>query len=161
MGVSIDHRVVLRVQEYLLEVCTIVHNEIMSSLSYLGEQCVIKVRDRTGEASWFDQTGNLRSSIGYAILNEGRKTIESAFQQVLEGSQGAIKSREYINDLARLYSDTYALLVVAGMEYADIVEALDNKDVLGSTELWAKSQVDGALNVAKKKALSKIKPFVF
>jgi hypothetical protein len=57
-----------------------------------------------------------------------------------------------LDELARKYSDTYALVVVAGMEYADLVEARDSKDVLASTELWAKQEIDSVM----KNCLSRI-----
>ena len=34
------------------------------ALSYLGEQCVIRVRDRGGDKSWYDQSGNFRKILG-------------------------------------------------------------------------------------------------
>lgn len=61
-----------------------------------------------------------------------------------------------IADLAKKYSQVYALVVVAAMNYADFVEAKENKDVLASTELWARSVVDGKLKLAVDKAVSRI-----
>lgn len=61
-----------------------------------------------------------------------------------------------IADLAKEYSQIYALVVVAAMNYADFVEAKENKDVLASTELWARSVVDGKLKLAVDKAVSRI-----
>lgn len=61
-----------------------------------------------------------------------------------------------IADLAKEYSQVYALVVVAAMNYADFVEAKENKDVLVSTELWARSVVDGKLKLAVDKAVSRI-----
>lgn len=61
-----------------------------------------------------------------------------------------------IADLAEEYSQVYALVVVAAMNYADFVEAKENKDVLASTELWARSVVDGKLKLAVDKAVSRI-----
>lgn len=61
-----------------------------------------------------------------------------------------------IADLAEKYSQVYALVVVAAMNYADFVEAKENKDVLASTELWARSVVDGKLKLAVDKAVSRI-----
>lgn len=61
-----------------------------------------------------------------------------------------------IADLAKEYSQVYALVVVAAMNYADFVEANENKDVLASTELWARSVVDGKLKLAVDKAVSRI-----
>lgn len=61
-----------------------------------------------------------------------------------------------IADLAKEYSQVYALVVVAAMNYADFVEAKENKDVLASTELRARSVVDGKLKLAVDKAVSRI-----
>lgn len=61
-----------------------------------------------------------------------------------------------VADLAKEYSQVYALVVVAAMNYADFVEAKENKDVLASTELWACSVVDGKLKLAVDKAVSRI-----
>lgn len=61
-----------------------------------------------------------------------------------------------IANLAKEYSQVYALVVVAAMNYADFVEAKENKDVLASTELWARSVVDGKLKLAVDKAVSRI-----
>lgn len=61
-----------------------------------------------------------------------------------------------IADLAKEYSQVYALVVVAAMNYADFVEAKENKDVLASTELWARSVVDGKLKLAVERAVSRI-----
>lgn len=135
----------------------IFQEEIFRTLAYLGEQSIARIRDRAGEDSWFDQTGNLRSSIGYAIYGEGRKIIESTFAVVKNGTQGAAEGKRMIDELASKYAETFALVVVAGMEYADAVEARDNKDVLASTELWAKAKVQEYLDRAKEKAIRRIK----
>ena len=119
----------------------ILFERIQYNLNYLGMQCVKRIRDRSGEESWYDQTGNLRSSIGYAIYSYGLKQIESSFDSVLGGSEGSQKGRKMVEELASRYSDTYALVVVAAMEYADFVEAIESKDVLASTEIYAKREV--------------------
>ena len=126
----------------------ILTERINYNLSYLGESCVTKVRDRSGIESWFDQTGNLRSSVGYAIYSYGRKQIESAFGQVLEGREGSSKGKKMVEELVGKYSDTYALVVLAAMEYAEFVEAIESKDVLASTEIWARNEVDRYLQKA-------------
>lgn len=157
MGISIDPKIKMLVAEYLNRTADIVNEEVMKALSYLGEMCVTRIRDRGGAESWFDQTGNLRSSIGYALLNYGRVKIESEFGQVLNGVKGKTKGKQMITSLAQKYSEAYALVVVAGMEYADEVEALENKDVLASTNLWAIEKVDSILREAKEKAMKRIK----
>lgn len=96
---------------------------------------MVRIRNRSAKESWIDHTGNLRSSIGFAVYEQGSKYMESAFSQVLSGTDGSAKGKKMINDLAKEYSRVYALVVVAGMEYAGEVEALESKDVLASTKL--------------------------
>lgn len=134
----------------------IIFDRVQYNLNYLGLLCIKRIRDRSGDESWYDQTGNLRSSIGYAIYSYGRKQIESAFDSVLGSSEGSEKGRKMVEDLASKYSDTYALVVVAAMEYADYVEAIDSKDVLASTEIYAKSEVNRYLEKAIKEAEKEI-----
>lgn len=134
----------------------ILFERIQYNLNYLGMQCVKRIRDRSGEDSWYDQTGNLRSSIGYAIYSYGLKQIESSFDSVLGGSEGSQKGRKMVEELASRYSDTYALVVVAAMEYADYVEAIESKDVLASTEIYAKREVGRYLEKAIREAESQI-----
>ena len=63
-------------------------NLIVHALSYLGELCVIEARDRPQEVSWIDRSGNLRSSIGYAIAHNGKILRYSDFTQVKQGNDG-------------------------------------------------------------------------
>lgn len=146
----------LSIADYFMAVPRIIGDEIRRSLAYIGEQSVKKARDRSSKESWIDHTGNLRSSIGYAIYEYGKKTIESAFRQVLDGAEGASEGRKMVEELAKQYSDTYALVVVAAMDYADYVEAMENKDVLASTELWARGVVDRCIAEARERAIRRI-----
>lgn len=111
------------------------------ALAYLGEKCVKEAKDRSPEASWFDQSGNLRSSVGYIIVAHGTIVQYSDFNQVKQGSEGAKTGRELAVELASRYSSGYALIVVAGMNYAELVEAMDNKVVLASAELFARQEL--------------------
>lgn len=134
----------------------IVYEEMLRTLSYLGEQCVTRIKDRTAEESWIDQTGNLRSSIGYAVFDNGAKIMQSTFQQVLQGAEGVREGQQYVDMLASQYARTYALVVVAGMSYAEYVEAKESKDVLASTELWAKAKINEYLERGKTRAEKRI-----
>jgi hypothetical protein len=62
-----------------------------------------------------------------------------------------------IDELAKRYADTYSLVVVAGMSYAEYVEARDSKDVLASTELWARQEINGVMQKTKERIESRIK----
>lgn len=134
----------------------ILYEEMRNALSKLGEECVKRVRERGAEESWIDRTGNLRSSIGYAVYESGRAVIQSNFYVVKDGSLGQSTGQQMIDELASLYANTMALVVVAAMEYADEVEALSNKDVLASTELWAKGVVEEYLELGMQRAAKRI-----
>lgn len=120
------------------------------ALSYLGEQCVKVARDRAPELSWIDQTGNLRSSIGYIITHKGNIAQYSDFQQVKQGSEGSKAGKDFALEIAKRFSNEYVLVVVAGMNYAEYVEARDNKDVLSTPELFAKKELPGMMEKLKK-----------
>lgn len=134
----------------------ILYEEMRNALSKLGEECVKRVRERGAEESWIDRTGNLRSSIGYAVYESGKAVIQSNFYVVKDGSLGQSTGQQMIDELASLYANTMALVVVAAMEYADEVEALSNKDVLASTELWAKGVVEEYLELGMQRAAKRI-----
>ena len=134
----------------------IIKSEIFNALAKLGEECVRRVRDRSQDDSWYDHTANLRSSIGYAIFDYGVKQIESAFDIVKGGSLGSSEGRKMVAELAREYANTFALVVIAGMNYADKVEAIESKDVLESTRIWAEAEVNERMKRAKESALRKI-----
>ena len=122
---------------------------MIRALSYLGEKCVIEAKDRPQESSWFDQSGNLRSSIGYVVVSNGRIVQYSDFNPVKQGYEGLKEGKELAAELARKYTSGYALVVVAGMNYAELVEAMDNKVVLASAELYARQELPNMMNKLK------------
>lgn len=128
----------------------IIREEMMNGLAYLGNECVKRIREQGREGDWKDRTSNLRSSIGYAVYDYGREVFKSAFEPVNGATEGSSKGKEYVDTLAKQYAQTYALVVVAGMDYAGIVE--QKRDVLASTELWAKARIEKVLEKFKKKA---------
>lgn len=138
------------VHDMLMREAERVERLTIRALSKLGEQCVTKIRDRAGDKSWYDQTGNLRSSVGYVIAHNKNIIQYSTFNQVKQGSEGVKTGKDLAKELAKTYSNNYVLIVVAGMNYAEFVEAMDNKDVLSSTELWVKEQVPLMLEKLKR-----------
>lgn len=138
------------VHDMLMREAERVERLTIRALSKLGEQCVTRIRDRAGDKSWYDQTGNLRSSVGYVIAHNKNIIQYSSFNQVKQGSEGVKTGKDLAEELAKKYSNNYVLIVVAGMNYAEFVEAMDNKDVLASTELWAREQVPLMLEKLKR-----------
>lgn len=125
------------------------HQLTIRALMFLGEKCVIEARDRSPEASWNDQSGNLRSSIGYVVVYNGKIVDVSGFSPVGGGSDGSIQGEALAKRLAQNYQRGYALIVVAGMNYAAYVEAMKNKVVLASAELMAKQALPSIIKQLK------------
>lgn len=123
--------------------------DFIEQLDYLGLQAVAYIRDRSGDKSWYDQTGALRSSIGYVLVYNGSVIGESGFEpvrgansRISQPKNGSKEGRDYAHELAKNYPSGYALIVVAGMDYASLVEAMDNKDVLASGSILLKREVE-------------------
>lgn len=131
-------------------------DNIKLQMTYLGQECVNMARDRGIDESWRDRTGNLRSSIGFAYYAEGRKLIESAFEAVsVTGQDGSQKGKDLVDELAKTLAKNYAtLVVVAAMEYAEYVET--KRDVLASTELYARSKIEECVRLAVTWTIEKI-----
>lgn len=144
------------INSFLQRAAKKLQENVLKALSKLGDESVARIRNRSAKESWIDHTGNLRSSIGFAVYEQGSKFMESAFSQVLGGTDGSSKGKKMINNLAKEYSRVYALVVVAGMEYAGEVEALDSKDVLASTRIWATSLVERRVKTAMDSAINEI-----
>lgn len=138
------------IHKVLMKEANRVERLTIRALSYLGEQCVSRVRDRGGNKSWYDQSGNLRSSVGYVIAYNGNIIQYSDFNQIKQGSEGVSVGKNLAKELVKRYPNDYVLVIVAGMNYAEYVERKDNKDVLASTELWAMDQVPKMLEKLKR-----------
>lgn len=125
-----------------------------------AEDMMIELLKAAGEAfvkyarelhTYEDQTGNLRSSIGYIIISEGVTIIEN-FQ---EGDKGTDKVTGYnkAGQLAETIGTTYQtgliLIGVAGMQYAAAVEAKGYDVITGAcqqAEMWMRKAITETLN---------------
>lgn len=92
-----------------------------------------------GGGSFNDQTGNLRSSIGYIVVYDG-KIVKEDFNHG-GGPIGKAEGKQFAEYQAALNPKGWALITVAGMEYAAFVEAKGYDVITGST-LNANSQMD-------------------
>ena len=106
---------------------------IIGNLEYVGEQALRQAR--TGHR-YEDQTGNLTSSIGYAIVIDGRVHKQSTFDVVKDGDKGAKEGEMFLKSLISQHSKGIVFIMVAGMPYAQYVEAM-SLDVLESAEMMA------------------------
>ncbi len=131
-----------------------VRKGIILNLQRLGEMCVNEARQG---GSYQDHTGNLRSSTGYIIVENGRIIKRGGFTDIpmtgggkvgnarnngsdAKGSSVGAAVAEAIAE--RDFSDFFApvLIVVAGMNYAFYVETR-GYNVLSTAEHLAKARL--------------------
>ena len=113
-----------------------VTDRMVRILRYVAELAINEARSN---GSYRDVTGNLRSSVGYAIIIDGR-IMEQNFTG---GNEGVSKGKSLARELASKQPEI-ALVVVAGMKYASQVESR-GKNVLTTAEQLAKIMVPNLL----------------
>lgn len=120
---------------------------IIKQLSFIGEECVRIARE---SGDYNDITGNLRSSIGYVILYDGKPVVYGASKQYSgkkgNGEAGLSAAEALLTNLQSKFPWGLVLIVCAGMKYATYVEAVHHKDVLTSAELKCESLCRDLLN---------------
>jgi hypothetical protein len=153
------------IDKMLAERLTRINEAIVQTLSYVGEKCVNEARDF---GSYMDQTGNLRSSVGYVIVVNGSvvkenfksknisvqysnlKTRAVKSKRMSIGESGVSTAKAFAKEVASQFRYGYVLIVVAGMEYAGYVESY-GKNVLYSAELLSSILVPRLMNQLKSK----------
>ena len=97
-----------------------------------GEECIIEAKNGGTYTDW---SGNLRSSIGYAVLRDGKVYQQGQVEQTKDGKEGIAEGKKYLKErIKKAKQDGIVLIVTAGMKYAEYVEAR-GKVVLSSAEL--------------------------
>lgn len=123
---------------------------LIAQLFYIGEECLTQAR--SGH-KYLNQTGNLCSSIGYCILDNGNIIHEGEWQASSagrggekDGTEGAKQGVAFLHDLAsKQPTKGIVFLMVAGMPYAQYVEAM-SLDVLDTSEQMAQAKIKAMLN---------------
>ncbi|MCK4297070.1 MAG: hypothetical protein KAX28_10500 [Candidatus Marinimicrobia bacterium] len=102
-----------------------IEQRIIWTLAMVGEKFV---NDARNTKTYQDQTGNLRSSIGYIIARDG-----VIIQENVEGkAEGRSHAKEVAREVLRENPKGFILIVVAGMEYAAAVESKGYDVITGS-----------------------------
>lgn len=117
--------------------------KMIEALAYVGEHFVKIARDRLPEESFYDHTGNLRSSLGYVIVQDG-DIILGDFERSDRGTEGATgvqEAKKLTQKLALTYNKGLVLIGVAGMHYAVRVEQLEGKDVISGPQIAAEEML--------------------
>ena len=115
-----------------------VDRQLIESLTSVGEEAVKLAKMIPPERGFKDRTGNLRSSIGYVVLVDG-KPVNVAFAAVKGGHAGVNEGQRLALQVGSK-TEGCALVVVAGMNYAVHVES-KGRDVLTSAEKFAEKEV--------------------
>jgi hypothetical protein len=110
---------------------------IINTLASVGESSVNEARLSSNS---LDQTGNLQSSLGYAIAKDGNVIQTSNFEKENNGTEGATQGRDFVTQKAKEYQRGITLTVVAGIKYAAGIAA-KGWDVLDSAELKAEQLI--------------------
>ena len=126
----------------------VIEKRQIERLQYLGEVCVKHARELPPGVGFTDQTGNLRSSIGYAIFKDGR-AVQAGFEKAQNGQEGINEGQSLAKEISKKYPKGLLLVVVAGMNYAAALEAggafkiksRRGHDVLASAELLAEQEL--------------------
>lgn len=117
-----------------------IYDFIIFRFEQIGEEAV-KIARKNG--SYHDVTGNLRSSIGYIILNDGKVVKQGAPERYAgsqgDGAKGQAEGQALLQKLKAKFPWGLVLIICAGMEYAAFVENVRHKDVLTSAEHLAES----------------------
>lgn len=103
-----------------------IEKQTLKSLQFIGDEFVTKAKLND---TYKDRTANLRSSIGYIILNDG-KVIDESFSGEPKGKK---KGKEAASEFSLRYPKGYVLIGVAGMEYAFYVESKHGLDVISGS----------------------------
>lgn len=118
-----------------------------------AEEKMYRTLQRAGEVfvrharlygNYKDRTGNLRSSIGYVIVEDGNILNENFAPTTKAGTDkatGLRDAKKLSRKLASTYSQGMVLICVAGMNYAAYVEAIDSLDVITSAGLKAEDDL--------------------
>jgi hypothetical protein len=134
----------VQIQQMLESKIGVIQQAVLSRLQRIGETFVTNARLN---GTYKDQTGNLRSSIGYVILKNGEQVFENFEGKTSTGKQTAKSAAQ---DIASKYPTGYVLIGVAGMEYAAAVESR-GYEVITSSSITAREELKTALQGLQKK----------
>lgn len=124
---------------------------VLMALQRAGERFVKNARSTN---TYKDQTGNLRSSIGYVILKNGAQIVDGGFVVYNTGGEGARIGKKIIDQISKEYGTGYVLICIAGMDYAAAVESKGYDVITGSSKI-AEADLKKAIGNISKKLSSK------
>jgi len=115
-----------------------IEDKIFEILKYAGEQFVNAARNLR---TYLDQTGNLRSSIGFVIALDGKIKEEN----ITGDSVGVAAAKETVQEVLSDNDNGFVLIGVAGMQYAGFVESR-GFDVISGNAIEAQNILQRLVN---------------
>jgi len=123
------------------------------AMSYVGEEAVTHARLIPEEIGFEDQTGNLRSSIGYVLYKDGvlfKDWFRRSPKGRKDGSEGMAAGKAEAIRVAESNPKGWVLVVVAGMEYGETLEREHGRDVINSAERLTITRMPRALKTIEQ-----------
>ena len=153
-GLAYDHDTLKSLSQLLERKVKDLDRAIRFNFSVIAPR-VVEHAKRNDVGNYKDRTGNLRSSIGYILVKNGR-TIQSNFEAVHGGSEsgekGVKEATSYAHELAKKAGEGYTLLIVAGKNYARHVEGLKGYNVLTKSGFYMEKEINIMIERVLKKA---------
>ncbi|MCJ8153245.1 hypothetical protein MKJ01_05650 [Chryseobacterium sp. SSA4.19] len=132
------------IDSYLKGKVNMLDGLMIRNLNFLGMECVNLAKSLD---TYTDRTGNLRNSIGYIVLKHGN-IISSMFEAGTRGPEfdsqempGERVGEIFAKEIAKDFKVGYALIVVAGMEYASYIEDVKHLDVIAPAQTFANTRI--------------------
>lgn len=131
------------IKKSLMQHKQIIVDAMVRRLQFIGEKFILNGREK---GTYQDRTGNLRSSIAYVILFDGKQLSKNFEGATKEGVRFAKKA---IADISAKYPQGFAFIGVAGMEYAAAVESR-GYDVITSSATIAATSLKNSMKQLQK-----------
>lgn len=156
MGIKVDKKTLDKALAKIDRVPKIVNFVVEDVFAEVGAYITDGIRNGS-LSSWQDDSGNLRSSVGYAVARKGRITKMSDFETVLNGAEGSAKGKRKVAEIASKYAQYDCMLViVAGEEYAVYVEAVNGKVVMSEGYNYIEKNLPKQLKYRVRNALKSL-----
>lgn len=120
MGLEIDEAEYKALLEELESVPEQLDDAIYEAFDALARECENEINTNVRQG-WQDRTGNLFSSIGLALAKDGRIVRYYGFKG--KGTEGKAAGWRLTFEMARENPEGWSILAVAGMYYAEYMEA--------------------------------------
>lgn len=117
------------IRNFIRKKIEVIEDVVKDQLVDVAEQFVADARTVN---TYTDRTSNLRGSIGYTIVKDGEE-IFGNFEGVIVQT-GNATARALVSEVQADYPKGFALIVVAGMQYASYVEAKGFDVLTGSSQ---------------------------